>query len=221
MRLPGRRLTMGLFHFSNNNLAVRKRCAQDVGMYDPAFTTSEDVDLCFRVALSRDWVACREPGVLVRHKARRDLRGLLRQMWGWGRNVGPAYQRVRRKGLFFYWVGTGSRSIEHAIEWPRFPMLVCAMPTVFHAMHAAALVTVGFALASSVPGVLVAGGLTAWLGRRWADDALRSKAGLPLVVVHYLANAAFQLAAFTGGLRHGMVLVPTSILPPRGPVQRG
>ena len=216
---PDRRLTLGFFHFSNNNLAVRKACIRDVGDYDEAVPSSEDVDLCFRVALSRDWVACREPGVRIRHKARGDVRGLVRQMWGWGRHLAGPYQRARRKGLFLYLVSSKGNHIQRALEWPRFPLYVVAMPTVFHGMHAAALLALACGVAGFVPGVLAAALATLLLARRWAAPALAFR-GSPgrrvrIVVLHYLANAAFLGAAFVGGLRRGMVLVPASILPPR------
>ena len=70
-----KRYQMSFFHFSNNNLSIRRDCAQAIGGYDPDMRTAEDVEICFRVALSDRWVACREPGVVVRHKARRTLGG--------------------------------------------------------------------------------------------------------------------------------------------------
>ena len=218
---PGKRLTMGLFHFSNNNLAVRKSCIADVGLYDLGIPTSEDVDLSFRVALSKDWIACREPGMLIRHKARKDLAGLVKQMWGWGSNLAGPYQRVRTKGLYLYWVSSKTLGIARSFEAEHFPLFVCAMPTIFHAMHLGALLCAVLAMLSLWPAFMIALVWTLWMIRRWADPALHGsggelRRGLELVALHYIANTTFFAAAFSGGLRRGMLLVPASIFPPRG-----
>src|SRR5580704_8300177 len=81
--VPERPIRMGFFHFPNANLSIRKQCARELGMYDPLASKGEDVDLCFRVALSPRWVAWREDAAVVRHKGRRTLWGLITQMWGW------------------------------------------------------------------------------------------------------------------------------------------
>src|SRR5260221_2064727 len=90
----GRPIRMGFFHFSNNNLSIRRQCAREIGMYDLNASKSEDVDLCFRVALDPNWVAWRANEAIVRHKGRRTLWGLIAQMWGWGLYLGYPYSKT-------------------------------------------------------------------------------------------------------------------------------
>lgn len=104
-------------------------------MYDPQAIKSEDVDLCFRVALSPRWVACRDDEALVRHKGRRTLTGVIRQMWGWGFYLGYPYAKTRIHGLYVYWLNSRERVISHDLELERLPLLVCAFLTDFHVAH--------------------------------------------------------------------------------------
>ena len=139
--LPGqhriaKRYKMGFFHFSNNNLAIRKACADELGGYDPHLPTAEDVDLCFRLALSPSWVACREPGVIIRHKARKTLRATLRQMWNWGINFARPYLRTGRTGIYLYWISPQLKTITRDLEIASFPILVNVFATPFHVLHA-------------------------------------------------------------------------------------
>jgi hypothetical protein len=219
----GKRYRMGFYHFSNNNLAVRTRCARELGMYDPRALTSEDVDLCFRLALSDHWVACREPGVVIRHKARRTLRGLIRQMWGWGIRLARPYAKTGYRGLYAYWVGPKTHTVDHHLEIDGLPLLCCAFFTDFHLAHALALAALlSWALGSGAvaAGLAILAAAVFW---RHLGDVRRS--GLPplrmvgLAAVHYVANVTFLLAAFLGGLGQGMVLMPASILPPQGSAQ--
>ena len=208
----GKRYKAGFFHFSNNNLAIRRQCAIDLGLYDPKALTSEDVDLCFRLALHPSWVACREPGVVIRHKARRTVRQLVRQMWGWGIRLGRAYRKTGLQGVFLYWVGSRTKTITRDVEINRGPQLVCVFATDFHMAHVLAFCAVivlatGFPLVAAALGLLAAGYLWRYLG-----DVRRVRLGpwatLKLSVVHYLANVSFLTASFVGGLRSGMILIP-------------
>ena len=225
IELPGlpskgvtKRYRMGFYHFSNNNLAVRRQCAIDVGMYDPAMRTSEDVDLCFRVAASKDWVACREPGVVVRHKARRTLGGMVKQLWGWGINLGRAYRKTGIKGIYVHWVSSTTHTVSHDLQTPAFPVLVCAFLTAFHVAHwvgAAAVVLAALGLA--VPAA-VAGILAVLLLLRSMQDVAHLDLSLwrrvKLAGVLYIGNVAFVTAAFLGGLGCGVILIGASTFPP-------
>ena len=216
----GKHYKMGFYHFSNNNLAIRKQCAQDLGMYDPEALTSEDVDLCFRLALDSHWVACREPGVVIRHKARRTLRALLRQMWGWGIRLGRPYSKTGYRGFYAYRVSPKTHTIDFDLELGWVPGLACIFLTDFHFTHLLAGAGLVAWLAGSTAlgtAFLLAAGFTFW---RYLADVRRI--GLPLwstvklAVIQYAANLAFISASFVGGLRSGMLLIPASILPPRG-----
>lgn len=225
IELPGlpskganKRYRMGFYHFSNNNLAIRRQCAIDVGMYDPAMRTSEDVDLCFRVAASPDWVACREPGVVVRHKARRTLGGMVKQLWGWGINLGRAYRKTGIKGIYLHWVSSTKHTVSHDLQTRAFPLLVCAFVTAFHVAHwfaAAAVVLASFGLA--VPAAIT-GVLALLLLARSMRDVAHLDLSLPrrikLAGVFYVGNVVFVTASFLSGLRFGMILICASTFPP-------
>lgn len=218
-RAFGKRYRMGLFHFSNNNLAVRKACAAELGNYAPEIGTSEDVDLCFRLIQHPTWAACREPGVVIQHKARKTYAAMLRQMWGWGINLGRPYKRTGISGLYVYWVGGRPAAIRRSFEIESTPGLVCVFPTVFHVMMLALLATVGLAVLGQGVAALVALGVAVVAGWFYSADLRAMDADgvdrLRLGLVHASACAVFITAAFVGGLRSGMILVPASMFPPR------
>jgi len=189
-------------------------------MYDTQATKSEDVEVCFRVALSPQWVACREDQAVVRHKGRRTFSELVRQMWGWGYYVGYPYAKTGIQGVYLYWLSAVSHKLTRQLETGSFPLLVCVFATEFHLMHglaAAALLAAWSGHLTLATVLLVAG---AWTLRAYLHDVMR--AGLPpwetvkLGVVHYVTNVAFTTATFLGALRHHILLVPASILRPDG-----
>lgn len=216
-----RRFRMGFFHFSNNNLALRAACARDLGGYDLAATRSEDVELCMRLARNADWVALREHGAVVRHKARRTFRGFVRQLWGWGTHLGYGYARTGLKGFHVYRVRTDNHQIGFAFEAPRFPFLACIFVTDFHLFHLWLLLLAGAAAAGlrSVAGAAAAVALW-YLWRSLADER---RAGLApgktaaLAFHHWVANVTFITSGVLSGLRHGLLLLPASIFRPSTP----
>lgn len=216
-----RRYRMGFFAFSNNNLAIRKSCAEEIGSYDPEARTSEDVDICFRVATSPSWVLCREIDMTIRHKARKSLAAMRKQLWGWGIKLGRPYAGTGITGAYVYWVDATSHTITRALELPRAPGLTVAFVTDFHVAHGLALL----ALVLALTGHGLAAAASVALGATCLWRALRDVrlAGLPFVAtvklaaVHYVANATFITAAVISGVRHGIVLLPASIFPPRRP----
>jgi hypothetical protein len=206
---------MSFFHFSNNNLSIRRDCALAIGGYDPDMQTAEDVEICFRVALSDRWVACREPGVVVRHKARRTLSGMVKQLWGWGINLGKAYRKTGKRGIYLYWVDSTRHTITGDFEIDRFPLLVTGYFTAFHVAHL------------SASGAVVAGVLGAWpvavvlgvAGAALLVYAMHNVGGrgfgvwktFQLACLAYLANVVFMAAAFLGAIRAGIIYVPAAI----------
>lgn len=215
---------MAFFHFSNNNLSIRRDCAIEVGKYDPQMVTSEDVDICFRLAQHDRWVACREPGVVVRHKARHTLRGMVRQLWGWGINLGRAYRKTGLRGIYLYWVSTSRNAIVWNVERANFPILVTGFLTNFHVAHVLGAVAIVLGLAgqgSAALGLgLVAVVLLVVSMRNVARRGLGVWRTLKLASVAYLANVTFMCAAFLGSLRAGMVYVPAAMCPPSAPSER-
>ena len=213
-----RPVRMGFFHFSNNNLSIRRQCAREVGMYDLNAVKSEDVDLCFRVALSPNWVAWREVGVVVRHKGRRTLWGLIRQMWGWGFYVGYPYAKTGIRGAYLYWLSGRTNKLAARLETPRLPILLCIFATDFYLSQIAAVLALLTAFAGHWIFAAVASGLMIWSARRYLavvrGAGLRPIASLKLGVVHYITDVAFTVATFVGGLRNRIILVPSSIFGP-------
>jgi hypothetical protein len=177
--------------------------------------TAEDVEICFRVALSDRWVACREPGVVVRHKARRTLRGMVKQLWGWGINLGKAYRKTGKRGIYLYWVGSTKHMIAGDLEIDRFPILVTGYFTAFHLGHLAAL----GALLAGVVGAWLAAAVLAVAATALLLYAMHNVSGrglgiwktFQLACLAYLANVVFMAAAFLGAIRAGIVYVPAAI----------
>ena len=216
-----RPIRMGFFHFPNNNLSIRKQCARDVGMYDPAAAKGEDVDLCFRVALSPKWVAWRENAAVVRHKGRRTLWGLLAQMWGWGLHLGYPYAKTGVRGVFLYWLNGRDHTLVGRFETGHFPILVCAFATDFYLINALVLLLIWAACSGhSWIGLSAIAGLL-WAAPRYLHDVenigLRPWNTFKLAVVHYLANLAFTTSAFLGALRHRVILLAPSVFKLDGP----
>jgi hypothetical protein len=212
---------MGFFHFSNNNLSIRKTCAEDLGRYDPQASKSEDVDICFRLGQSRDWVAVREKGNFVRHKARKSFPAFVRQMWGWGYHVGYPYAKTGIRGLYLYWINSHNHRISYDLEFESFPFLACIFFTDFHVAH----LLLGFTLFLALMGQFLLSAITLALSslfiwRHLQDDR---KVGLSLwktfqlSFVHYIANVVFMTGAFLGALKHRVLLIPSPIFRPKSP----
>src|ERR1700683_4755701 len=161
LRAEGRPLKMGFFHISNNNLSIRRECAREVGMYDLNATKSEDVEICFRVALSPGWVAWREDAAVVRHKGRRTLWGLITQMWGWGYYVGYPYAKTGIRGVYLYWLTGRKHRLLGRLEMSHFPILVCVFGTDFYLATALAILFLGALVYSHL--MIAAGALIAML----------------------------------------------------------
>jgi hypothetical protein len=212
--IPERPIRMGFFHFPNANLSIRKQCARDVGMYDPLASKGEDVDLCFRVALSPHWVAWRENAAVVRHKGRPTLRALIAQMWGWGLNMGYPYAKTGVRGVFLYLVDNREQTLVGRFESGHFPILVCAFATEFYLVNAFALLLIWAAYSGQIWI-----GLSAIVGLLWAAPRYLQDVRIPglprwdtfkLGAVHYVANLVFTTTAFAGALRHRVILFPRS-----------
>jgi hypothetical protein len=213
-----RPVRMGFFHFSNNNLSIRRQCAREVGMYDLNAVKSEDVELCFRIALSPQWVAWREVGVAVRHKGRRTLWELIRQMWGWGFYVGYPYAKTGIRGAYLYWLSGRTNKLAGRLETARLPILVCVFGTDFHLAQLAAVLALLLAFTGHWILAAVANGLMIRSARRYLSAVtgagLRPLGTLKLAIVHYITDVAFTIATIVGGLRNRVVIIPSSIFGP-------
>lgn len=216
-----RPIRMGFFHFSNNNLAIRKQCAQEIGMYDPAAAKAEDVDLCFRLAMSSKWVAWRENAAVLRHKGRRTWWELIKQMWGYGFYVGYPYAKTGIRGVFAYCLSGRKHRLLRRFETESFPILVCAFITDFHFIHALLLTLMVAAWSGHVliPALAAAGLL--WLIPRYLHDvthlSLKPWDTLKLAVVHYSANLGFTIGALASALKYRVILIPSTVFKMESP----
>lgn len=209
----GRPYKLNLFYFSNNNLAIRRECAESLGGYEPEVEKSEDLDLCFRAIHADKWILVRDPQMKVEHKPRSSVMGMLRQMWGWGFYQGLVYKRTGHKGCFFYWVDGASHTISHAFEREGGGPLIACFLTDFHLIHVLALlalISCG-SLLSPLFGVLAV-----LLSLRVLLPIFKGAKGVleacKLTGLFYLSNWTFMLATLIGGLRVGVFLLPCSML---------
>jgi hypothetical protein len=212
---------MGFFHFSNNNLSLRRSCALELGGYDSQASKSEDVDLCIRLALNKEWVAVREKDNIVRHKARKTLWALVRQMWGWGYHVGYPLAKTGLHGLYLYWMNSWKHRISADIEIDSFPFLACIFLADWHAAN----IFLGIAVLASLINkfilsavAFVLGSLFLW--RSFHDVravGLRVRQTILLAIVHYLVNMVFITAAVLGALKHRILFIPSPIFRPKSP----
>ena len=209
---------MAFFHFSNNNLSIRKSCAKDIGGYDLQAAKSEDVDICFRVAQSDEWVALREQGCELRHKARKSLWAFVKQMWGWGYHIGYPYSKTGIKGLYLYWVSAKKRDITLDFEFEHFPWLACLFVTDFHLAHLFLGLLLIALLAGSSSLAVCSGILAAIFAWRALHDERRLGLGfrqtLQIGALHYIANLVFIPATILGALKYGIILLPSAIFRP-------
>jgi hypothetical protein len=209
----GRPYKLNLFYFSNNNLAIRRECADSLGGYAPEVEKSEDLDLCFRAICSDDWILVRDPQMKIDHKPRTSVIGMLRQMWGWGFYQALAYKRTGFRGCFLYWVDGRSHTISRGYEKENKGPLIACFFTDFHLVHllaASALLCCGsgFGLLFSLLSVAIALRLFVPIFRG-ANSLLE---GLKLACLFYLSNWVFLIATLIGGLRRGVFLLPCSML---------
>jgi mycofactocin system glycosyltransferase len=73
-------------------LVVRRRALEDVGGFDEALRTGEDVDLVWRMNAA-GWRVRYQPAATVTHPVRPSLGGWLRQRIGYGRSAAPLARR--------------------------------------------------------------------------------------------------------------------------------
>jgi mycofactocin glycosyltransferase len=73
-------------------LVARTRAVRDVGGFDDALRTGEDVDLVWRLD-EAGWRVRYEPSVVVEHESRRSLGAFVAQRRGYGRSAAPLSSR--------------------------------------------------------------------------------------------------------------------------------
>jgi glycosyltransferase involved in cell wall biosynthesis len=85
-------------HVPGCNMAFWRLVLEEVGGFDPVYTSAgDDVDLCWKV-LDRGWEIGFHPAALVWHHRRAGMRAYLRQQWGYG--ISEAKVEVRHPDRF-------------------------------------------------------------------------------------------------------------------------
>jgi O-antigen biosynthesis protein len=115
----------GMWHFalmaphgSGANMAFRRSVFEDVGMFDPALDVGTptngggDTEMLFRV-LAHGHGMVYEPRAIVRHRHRRDMAGVARQISGWGTGMSAFLTRSVLAFPRAWWVFTllGARGL--------------------------------------------------------------------------------------------------------------
>lgn len=84
---------VGIYNFiSNNNLSLRRQAIVEAGGYDDSLRIAEDYDVCQRLGRA-GWLLYFCPEVSSDHRARKNLRGLLKQWWNYGLHLAQGYRR--------------------------------------------------------------------------------------------------------------------------------
>ena len=195
-----------LSFFANNTLCLRREVLEDVGLLNNSLSTSEDVELCSRIFQSR-WrmYSCRE--MRLHHRARRSLLALMKQWWGYGKNI-PRVFKARSRGEwevilftpidFFQLLGRGGK-----------PFTLCIFLNPFLLMHVFLLSSLGAAWLGFTGGAAVLGVLTAYsVYSYFAADFIGPTGNWQVAAVRYLANSAFFLAHLAGGLSCRTLYLP-------------
>jgi len=84
------------------NMALRRTALVDTGLFDPALDVGTpsrgggDLDIFFRVFKS-GWLCRYEPKALVRHRHRREMAGLVRQMGDYGHALRCTFEKIERE----------------------------------------------------------------------------------------------------------------------------
>jgi O-antigen biosynthesis protein len=96
-------------HGSGANMAFRRRVFEDVGLFDPALDVGTptngggDTEMLFRV-LAYGYGMVYEPRAIVRHRHRRDMAGVKRQISGWGTGMSAFLTRSTLAFPRAWWV---------------------------------------------------------------------------------------------------------------------
>lgn len=213
-------LQLSYFFFPNNNLAIRRVCASELGGYDQSLRASEDVDLCFRLAATQGWVAFRESAAVVRHHPRSRFMDLVRQMCWWGWELGRVYKKTGHRGLYVYYLARPGKvsAFECGLSNKHMPLLAVFL-TDFHMLHIALAIAAVAALNAQHLLFLIFLIVGLWFLWRYLQECIALPLSLlqraKIALIHYCANSALILAAFIGGLRHGLLFIPASIFRPR------
>ncbi len=206
----------GVFHpfFATANAAFRKEALEKVDGFDTRCDTGEDVDLCIRVARA-GYELWFEPTARIAHFHRYTLRGLLKQWYHYG--LGHAYlwrkhEPRRRLQMFRYDLSENNANpfgIACVLDIP-FPVPGMIFLSSFHFMHLALFLGAAAAI-TNAGGLMLAAGALFLLSAGWyfgiRFDPRTPVRSIVFSGIRYIADAAYVLGGFLGGLREGMLYI--------------
>jgi GT2 family glycosyltransferase len=199
-----------LIYFPNNTLCLRRSLLEQTGGYDENLSTAEDVELGARIYQSA-WRMYRCPGMHLHHRPRRSLQTLLRQWWGYGKNI-PRVFKARNPGdweVVLFWSPTDYLKI---VQKYAMPFTMCLFLNPFLLMHALAAVSLAGALAGwPLFSAACAGGAGACAYLYFCVDFVGKTGGWGLAGVRYLVNLAFFAAHLVGGWSCRCLYFPQNI----------
>jgi cellulose synthase/poly-beta-1,6-N-acetylglucosamine synthase-like glycosyltransferase len=205
---------VGVFHpfFATANAAFRKEALVNAGEFDTHCKTGEDIDISIRVAKA-GYELWFEPVAKIFHHHRYTLRGLLKQWYNYG--LGHAYlfkKHSRWRRLQFYRYDLSGRNpspfgIACVLSIP-FPVYGMIFLSSYHFMHLFVLITIIAFLFSWVKfGILSIIGLFACAGWYFGIrfDTKKPFKSLLFSVLRYVADGAYVLGGFIGGIKEGVI----------------
>jgi len=205
---------VGVFHpfFATANAAFRKEALMKAGEFDLNCETGEDIDISIRVAKS-GYELWFEPSAKIWHHHRYSLKGLIKQWFDYG--LGHAYlfkKHSRNRRLQFYRYdlsehNTSPFGIACTLSIP-FPIYGMIFLSSYHLMHLFMfLIFASFSLSFIKLGILASTGFlfsSGWyFGIRF--DTKKPFKSILFSVLRYLADGAYVLGGFLGGIKEGMI----------------
>lgn len=205
---------VGVFHpfFATANAAFRKEALLKTGGFDPKCSTGEDIDLSIRVAKA-GYELWFEPSAKITHFHRYTLGGLLKQWFNYG--YGHAYlfkkhMKRRRLQLYRYDLSPSNKNpfgIARVLDIP-FPVYGMIFLSSYHLMHFSLLIAViAFLLTLYKPAILTL--LISILTSIWyfgiRFDSRKPFKSILFSGIRYIADGAYVLGGFLGGIKEGMI----------------
>lgn len=199
-------------YFAGMNLAIRRKAMDEIGPFDLALHTGEDIDLCVR-AHDSHWELFFEARAIVRHRNRDTPQALWKQWFDYGWYHAELFRKHTRDTIEVLVLN------HHPASYTRYtpifykeraPFPAQVFLTSFVLLHAAALLTLVL-----LPWAPALAGWTGWLTALLALVYLREdftgrsplRLKLQFLPLRYLVNAAIVLGGLLGGLRLGYLYV--------------
>jgi cellulose synthase/poly-beta-1,6-N-acetylglucosamine synthase-like glycosyltransferase len=204
---------VGVFHpfFATANAAFRKEALLKTNGFDPQCKTGEDIDLSIRIG-GAGYELWFEPSAKITHFHRYTLKALLKQWFGYG--YGHAYlfkKHIKKRRLQFYRYDLSKNDNPFGISCVLdIPFAVPGMIFLssYHLMHLCLLIAI-IAFLFSFPKLgavilLISIFSAVWyFGMRF--DSKRPFKSFLFSGIRYLADGAYVLGGFLGGIKDGLI----------------